>query len=81
MGPERVNMEAVPAGNIVAVTGLRDAIAGETVAEEPIEPFEALHYTSEPVVTVAIEAKSVKDLPRLIEALRQLAKEDPTLNV
>ncbi|WP_297063506.1 elongation factor EF-2 [Thermococcus sp.] len=81
MGPERINMDAVPAGNIVAVTGLRDAMAGETVAEEPIEPFEALHYVSEPVVTVAIEAKNVKDLPRLIEALRQLAKEDPTLHV
>ncbi|WP_297508780.1 elongation factor EF-2 [Thermococcus sp.] len=81
MGPERINMEAVPAGNIVAVTGLRDAMAGETVAQEPIEPFEALHYVSEPVVTVAIEAKNVKDLPRLIEALRQLAKEDPTLHV
>ncbi|HIP88570.1 MAG TPA: elongation factor EF-2 [Thermococcus paralvinellae] len=81
MGPERINMEAVPAGNIVAVTGLRDAMAGETVAQEVIEPFEALHYTSEPVVTVAIEAKNIKDLPRLIEALRQLAKEDPTLQV
>jgi len=81
MGPERVNMEAIPAGNIVAVTGLRDAMAGETVSEEPIEPFEALHYTSEPVVTVAIEAKNVKDLPKVIEALRQLAKEDPTLHV
>ncbi|RLF87942.1 elongation factor EF-2, partial [Thermococci archaeon] len=53
MGPERINMDAVPAGNIVAVTGLRDAMAGETVAQEPIEPFEALHYVSEPVVTVA----------------------------
>ncbi|KUH34114.1 elongation factor EF-2 [Thermococcus celericrescens] len=81
MGPERVNMEAVPAGNIVAVTGLRDAMAGETVSQEQIEPFEALHYASEPVVTVAIEAKNVKDLPKLIEALRQLAKEDPTLHV
>ncbi|ASJ07155.1 elongation factor EF-2 [Thermococcus pacificus] len=81
MGPERVNMEAVPAGNIVAVTGLRDAMAGETVSTEQIEPFEALHYASEPVVTVAIEAKNVKDLPKLIEALRQLAKEDPTLHV
>ncbi len=81
MGPERVNMEAVPAGNIVAVTGLRDAMAGETVSVEKIEPFEALHYASEPVVTVAIEAKNVKDLPKLIEALRQLAKEDPTLHV
>ncbi|WP_456367168.1 elongation factor EF-2 [Thermococcus sp.] len=81
MGPERINMEAVPAGNIVAVTGLRDAMAGETVSTEKIEPFEALHYASEPVVTVAIEAKNVKDLPKLIEALRQLAKEDPTLHV
>lgn len=81
MGPERINMEAVPAGNIVAVTGLRDAMAGETVSVEQIEPFEALHYASEPVVTVAIEAKNVKDLPKLIEALRQLAKEDPTLHV
>lgn len=81
MGPERVNMEAVPAGNIVAVTGLRDAMAGETVSVEKVEPFEALHYASEPVVTVAIEAKNVKDLPKLVEALRQLAKEDPTLHV
>ncbi|ASJ02891.1 elongation factor EF-2 [Thermococcus profundus] len=81
MGPERVNMEAVPAGNIVAVTGLRDAMAGETVSVEQVEPFEALHYASEPVVTVAIEAKNVKDLPKLVEALRQLAKEDPTLHV
>lgn len=81
MGPERINMEAVPAGNIVAVTGLRDAMAGETVSVQQIEPFEALHYTSEPVVTVAIEAKNVKDLPKLVEALRQLAKEDPTLHV
>jgi len=81
MGPERINMEEVPAGNIVAVTGLRDAMAGETVSQEQIEPFEALHYVSEPVVTVAIEAKNVKDLPRLVEALRQLAKEDPTLHV
>ena len=33
------------------------------------------------MVTIAIEAKNMKDLPRVIEVLRQVAKEDPTLKV
>jgi elongation factor 2 len=34
---------------------------------------------AEPVMTVSIEAKNPKDLPKLIEALRKLSKEDPNL--
>ncbi len=81
MGPDRESMEAVPAGNIVAVTGLKDAVAGETISTgpEPMEPFEAIKHYSEPVVTVAVEPENAKDLPKLIEVLRQVAKEDPTL--
>ncbi len=30
-------------------------------------------------MTVAVEAKNMKDLPKLVEVLRQVAKEDPTL--
>ena len=30
-GPERVNTDRVPAGNIVAITGARNAVAGETI--------------------------------------------------
>ncbi len=84
MGPQRVNVDEVPAGNIVAVTGLKEAISGETICDtngEGIKPFESIKYTSEPVVTVAVEAKDVDDLPKLIEVLREMAKEDPTLNV
>jgi elongation factor 2 len=83
MGAERVIAENVPAGNIAAITGLKEAIAGETLssAEKPIAPFEEMKHTSDPVVTKAIEAKNMKDLPKLIEVLRQLAKEDPTLRV
>jgi elongation factor 2 len=83
MGAERVIAEKVPAGNIAAITGLKEAIAGETLSDASIElaPFEEMKHTSEPVVTKAIEAKSMKDLPKLIEVLRQLAKEDPTLKV
>ncbi len=32
-------------------------------------------------MTVAVEAKNTKDLPKLVEALRQVAKEDPTIKV
>jgi elongation factor 2 len=78
---ERIQVDDVPAGNIAAITGLRDAFAGETIAEERIEPFEEIKHYSEPVVTKSIEAKNPKDLPRLIEALRQIVKEDPTTKI
>ncbi len=82
MGPERIEVEKVVAGNIVAVTGLADAIVGSTAStEKSMTPFESIRHVSEPVMTVAVEAKHMKDLPKLVEVLRQVAKEDPTLKV
>ncbi len=81
MGAERVEVENIPCGNIVAVTGLKDAFVGSTVSSIEMNPFESIKHASEPVVTVAVEAKSMKDLPKLIEVLRQYSKEDPTLQV
>jgi len=83
MGPERINTDKVPAGNIVAITGARNAVAGETISEpgRKIKAFEGLEHISEPVVTVAVEAKNTKDLPKLIEVLRQVGKEDPTVRI
>jgi elongation factor 2 len=82
MGPRRVDVPEIPAGNIVAVVGLKDAIAGSTCTNlESFIPFEAIKHVSEPVVTMAIEAKNPRDLPKLIEVLRMIAKEDPTLQV
>ncbi|MDD1737480.1 MAG: elongation factor EF-2, partial [Methanothrix sp.] len=82
MGAERVEVEEIPAGNIAAVTGLRDAIVGSTISsEENMTPFEQIKHVSEPVMTVAVEAKNTRDLPKVVEVLRQIAKEDPTLQV
>ncbi len=82
MGPRRVEVDEIPAGNIVAIVGLKDASAGSTCSTvENMEPFESIQHFSEPVVTMAIEAKNPRDLPKLIEVLRKLAKEDPTLQV
>ncbi|MDD1705951.1 MAG: elongation factor EF-2, partial [Methanoregulaceae archaeon] len=80
MGPKRVEVDEIVAGNIAAVTGLKDAIVGSTVTTlMDMTPFESLKHYSEPVMTVAVEAKNMKDLPKLVEVLRQVAKEDPTL--
>ena len=80
MGPKRVEVEEIVAGNIAAVTGLKDAMVGSTVTSLlEMTPFESLKHYSEPVMTVAVEAKNMKDLPKLVEVLRQVAKEDPTL--
>ncbi|USZ71375.1 elongation factor EF-2 [Natronosalvus halobius] len=81
MGGEREEVENVPAGNIAAVTGLRDAIAGSTVSSIDMTPFESIEHISEPVITKAVEAKTMDDLPKLIETLRQVSKEDPTIQI
>ncbi|MCJ7517845.1 MAG: GTP-binding protein, partial [Methanomassiliicoccales archaeon] len=82
VGADRIPVEDMAAGNIVAVSGLKDAIAGSTVSSlSDMEPFEKIVHYSEPVVTVAIEAKHMKDLPKLVEVLRTIAKADPSIQV
>ncbi|RLG18722.1 elongation factor EF-2 [Candidatus Micrarchaeota archaeon] len=81
MGIDRVMVEQVPAGNIAAIVGLHDLYVGETVSEGEAEPFEQIKHYSEPVVTKSVEAKNTQDLVKLVEILRQMAKEDPTLRV
>ncbi|HKS59573.1 MAG TPA: elongation factor EF-2, partial [Thermoplasmata archaeon] len=82
MGPERLMVEEVTAGNIAAVIGLSDAFAGTTMSNAPeMVPFEEIRHVSEPVVTVAIEPKHMSDLPKLIETMRKVGKEDASLRV
>jgi elongation factor 2 len=81
MGGEREEVDRVPAGNIAAVTGLRDAIAGSTVSSAEMTPFESIEHISEPVITKSIEAQRMDDLPKLIKTLQQVAKEDPTIQI
>jgi len=85
MGPHREIAEKIPAGNIVALLGVDKARAGETLVapeyKDQAYPFEKLRYISEPVVTVAIEPKNARDLPKLIDALRKMSIEDPNLVV
>ena len=82
MGPYREIVGELSAGNIPALLGLEHARAGETLSSiKDIVPFESIKYVSEPVVTVAVEPKHPKDLPKLVEALHRLSIEDPNLVV
>ena len=82
VGADRIPVPQVVAGNIAAITGIRSAAAGVTIAKnKDMVPFEPIRHYSEPVVTVAVEPKSMKDLPKFIDALRSLAKADASLQV
>ncbi|MGC2573537.1 MAG: elongation factor EF-2 [Candidatus Nitrosopolaris sp.] len=82
MGNTREVVSILPAGNIPALLGLDYAIAGETISTvKNIQAFESIKYVSEPVVTIAVEPKHPKDLPKLVEALRRITVEDPNLIV
>lgn len=82
MGNTRELVSILPAGNIPALLGVDYAIAGETISTvKNIPAFESIKYVSEPVVTIAVEPKHPKDLPKLVEALRRITVEDPNLIV
>ena len=82
MGNQRELVGKFTAGNIPALLGLEHARAGETLSStKGFAQFESIAYVSEPVVTIAVESKHPKELPKLVEALRKLNIEDPSLIV
>jgi elongation factor 2 len=80
-GPKRELLEEVGAGNIIGMVGLKDVFAGDTISSIEMEPLEAIKHIFDPVVTKAVEAKKAADLPKIVEVLRQVGKEDPSVHV
>jgi elongation factor G len=78
---KRERLERGSAGDIVAVAGLRDTITGDTLCEaaQPIR-FEAITFP-EPVMTLAIEPRTMAEQEKLAFALDKLVAEDPTLHI
>ncbi len=80
-GAKRQLIEEATAGNIVGIAGLKNAYPGETISVNPITPFEQMKHIFDPVITKAIEAKKPSDLPKLVDVLMQIQKEDPNIVV
>ena len=78
---DREDVEAVYAGDIAAVVGLKNTFTGDTLCDDkhPIL-LERIRFPV-PVVSVAIEPKTKADEEALNESLAKLAEEDPTFKV
>jgi len=74
-------IEFVEAGDICAAVGFKDLRTGDTVCleEKPIT-LESMEFP-DPVIGIAVEPKTQKDLDKLGIALAKLAEEDPTFTV
>jgi len=79
-GIKAESVDELPAGNVLAIAGVVGS-AGETVTLEPEEPFLELKHIFEPVITKAIEPVKIADLPKLVEVLKKVAKEDPSIKI
>lgn len=73
-------LEEVPAGNVLAVTGLNIDV-GETLTSKKDTAFEEIKHLFQPVITKSIEVVKTADLPKLIEVLRKVGKEDPSIKI
>jgi elongation factor 2 len=72
--------ESVSAGNCLALAGM-DSFAGETITTEPQQEFEELKHIFEPVISKSIKPAVPQDLSKLIEVLRKVGKEDPSITI
>ena len=74
-------VEVIGAGDIGAGVGFKDIRTGDTLAEEgaPIV-LESMDFP-DPVIGIAVEPKTQKDLDKLSTGLAKLAEEDPTFTV
>ncbi len=72
-------VDAVEAGDIIAVAGLHASVSGDTLCDEahPVL-LEPIRFPST-VVSIAIEPKTSADRDRLAELIPRLQREDPTL--
>ncbi len=77
----RNEIKEVRAGDIAAAIGLKDVTTGDTLcAQSDIITLEKMVFP-EPVISVAVEPKSVPDQEKMGVALGKLAQEDPSFRV
>jgi len=79
MGRSTEQVPHVPAGNVVGLMGFQQYLlkSGTVCTLEDTYPFNTMKFSVASVVRVAVEPKSAKDLPKLLEGLKRLSKSDP----
>jgi len=81
MGRYTEAVEDVPCGNICSLVGVDSFIVKTATItgadDKDCCPIHQMKYSVSPVVRVAVEPKNPKELPKLVEGLKRLAKSDP----
>lgn len=73
--------DVIEAGDICAAVGFKDLRTGDTLSDEKRQiVLESMDFP-DPVIGIAVEPKTQKDLDKLNLALHKLAEEDPTFSV
>jgi elongation factor G len=78
---KREDVKLAEAGDIVAAVGFRKTSTGHTLSDVKHPMQLELMQFPEPVISVAIEPKSLADQEKLTESLSKLVEEDPTFKV
>jgi len=76
----REDVDEVRAGDIAAVLGLKETFTGDTLCDSKKVILENITFP-EPVISVAIEPKTVADQEKMANSLHKLSEEDPTFRV
>ena len=74
-------LDSVTAGNIVALVGMKETHTGDSLTDDRHPIILENIVFPEPVIQIAIEAKTKDDEDRMMNALDKLAEEDPTFVV
>merc|ERR1711981_752928 len=79
MGRTTEQIADVPCGNTVALVGVDQYIlkSGTITTIEDSHNIADMKYSVSPVVKVSVKVKDGKDLPKMVEGLKKLAKSDP----
>lgn len=81
MGKGRLEVKELPAGNIGVLQGIKNCEIGSTISYNPkFEPFDKIKHHVEPIVTIAIVPKSINDLTKLKNIIKDVIKSNPTLS-
>lgn len=75
------NINIIEAGDIVAIAGARDIRTGDTLCDEKNPIILENMFVPEPVISLAVEPKTLAEMNAMSLAISKLVQEDPTLRV
>ncbi|MDY6863060.1 MAG: elongation factor G [Thermodesulfobacteriota bacterium] len=78
---KREDIKSAKAGDIIAVTGFRHTITGDTLCDLDYPLVLESMEVPDSVMSVAIESKTFAEQERLIQSLKKIAMEDPSFRI